>query len=105
MKTTVELPDDLVKAVKYRAVRDGRKFKDVVADLLQEALSRVERLPDVSDQTKNPWKSIDPRSGFPVVHGSPDAPARKMTIEQILALEQQAQEEEDLQRSGLSPRR
>ena len=34
MKTTLDLPDALVKQVKLRAVREGRKLKDAVADLL-----------------------------------------------------------------------
>lgn len=40
MKTTVELPDDLLRAIKIRAVRDNRKLKDAVADLLRRGLAR-----------------------------------------------------------------
>ena len=40
MKTTVDLPDGLVKAVKLRAVHDGRKLKDTVAELLRIGLAR-----------------------------------------------------------------
>ena len=39
MKTTLELPDDLVRAVKIVAVEDGAKLKDVVADLLRRGLA------------------------------------------------------------------
>jgi plasmid stability protein len=39
MKTTVDLPDGLVKAVKLRAVHDGRKLKDTVAELLRTGLA------------------------------------------------------------------
>ena len=38
MKTTLELPDDLVKAVKLLAVHEGKKLKDAVADLLRQGL-------------------------------------------------------------------
>jgi plasmid stability protein len=38
MKTTLDLPDALVKQVKLRALRDGRKLKDAVADLLRKGL-------------------------------------------------------------------
>jgi plasmid stability protein len=41
MKTTVDLPDRLVKAVKLRAVHDGRKLKDTVAELLRIGLARA----------------------------------------------------------------
>jgi plasmid stability protein len=40
MKTTLELPDDLLRAIKIRAVRDNRKLKDAVADLLRRGLER-----------------------------------------------------------------
>ena len=39
MKTTLDLPDALVKQVKLRAVREGRKLKDAVADLLRKGLA------------------------------------------------------------------
>lgn len=40
MKTTLDLPDDLLRDVKMRAVRDKRKLKDAVADLLRQGLAR-----------------------------------------------------------------
>jgi hypothetical protein len=39
VKTTLELPEELMRAVKIRAVNDGRKLKDVVADLIRRGLS------------------------------------------------------------------
>lgn len=39
MKTTLDLPDSLVKQVKLRAIHDGRKLKDAMADLLRKGLS------------------------------------------------------------------
>ncbi len=39
MKTTLELPGDLVREIKLRAVHDGRKLKDTVADLLRRGLA------------------------------------------------------------------
>lgn len=38
MKTTLDLPDDLVRQIKLRAVHDGRKLKDAMADLLRKGL-------------------------------------------------------------------
>jgi len=38
MKTTLELPDDLVKEIKLLAVHEGKKLKDAVADLLRKGL-------------------------------------------------------------------
>lgn len=38
MKTTVDLPDDLVRTVKIRAAQENRRLKDVVAELLLRGL-------------------------------------------------------------------
>lgn len=38
MKTTLELPDELVRRVKMRAVQSDRKLKDLVAELLDAGL-------------------------------------------------------------------
>ena len=38
MKTTLDLPDELVRRVKMRAVQSDRKLKDMVAALLDAGL-------------------------------------------------------------------
>lgn len=38
MKTTLDLPSDLVREIKLRAVHEGGKLKDTVADLLRKGL-------------------------------------------------------------------
>lgn len=43
MRTTVRLPDDLMKAVKRRAVETGRTLTEVIEDALRVALAREER--------------------------------------------------------------
>lgn len=40
MKTTLDLPDDLVRAVKIRAVEENRRLKDVIAELLRHGLAQ-----------------------------------------------------------------
>lgn len=39
MKTTLDLPDELVREIKVRAAREDRKLKDLVAELLREGLA------------------------------------------------------------------
>jgi hypothetical protein len=39
MKTTLDLPEALVKQVKLRALHEGQKLKDAVADLLRKGLA------------------------------------------------------------------
>jgi hypothetical protein len=42
MKTTLDLPDDLIREIKLRAVREDRKLKDLVAELLRSGLAESE---------------------------------------------------------------
>jgi plasmid stability protein len=39
MKTTLDLPDELMRAAKIRAAKEGRRLKDFVADLLRRGLA------------------------------------------------------------------
>jgi plasmid stability protein len=41
MKTTLELPDDLLRRVKLRAVHRGRKLKDEIAQLLEAGMAQA----------------------------------------------------------------
>ena len=43
MKTTLDLPDKLMREVKIRAVHENKKLKDVIAELLQSALATGNR--------------------------------------------------------------
>ena len=98
MKTTLDLPDPLMRRIKIQAASEGRKLKDVMADLLEKGMStpRVEPLPDAE-----PPYQIDPETGMAVsrtieIPGfvSPSAEESQKTIER-------ANEEEDLRRAGL----
>lgn len=52
MKTTIDLPRDLVHAMKLRALHEGRKLKDIAAELLRSALHPVS--PPVPRATTGP---------------------------------------------------
>jgi len=41
MKTTLELPDDLMRRVKLRAVHRRRKLKDEIAQLLEAGMAQA----------------------------------------------------------------
>lgn len=64
MKTTVELPDSLVKQIKLRAIRDGRKLKDAVAELLSRGLAA-----DAGTKRRSAAAAIfdNPKTGLPVI--------------------------------------
>jgi hypothetical protein len=54
-KTTVDLPDALIRAAKIRAVNEGRKLKDVLADLIRAGLEGgPRRAPDPRPQVRLP---------------------------------------------------
>lgn len=97
MKTTFDLPPDLVRAVKLRAVQEGRKLKDVAADLLKRGLASPET--GAMPRPSKPKIEIQ-ANGLPVVRCSEDAPAKRMSAGELLALEQETLHQEDLQRLG-----
>jgi hypothetical protein len=39
MKTTVDLPAELVRAIKIRAIEENRKLKEMIAELLRRGLA------------------------------------------------------------------
>jgi len=39
MKTTLDLPDELMREVKIRAVQEHRKLKDVIADFIRKGMA------------------------------------------------------------------
>ena len=97
MKTTFDLPPDLVRAVKLRAVQEGRKLKDVAADLLKRGLAGPET--PAKPQPAKPKIEIQ-ANGLPVVRCAADAPAMRMNSGELLSLEQETLHQEDLQPFG-----
>ena len=98
MKTTLELPDPLMRQVKIRAASQGRKLKDVVTELIQRGLEFSGR----QKAQTTPVIEQDKKRGLPVLKAIPDAPAAKSIAKQLLELERSALEEDDLRHAGLS---
>jgi plasmid stability protein len=63
MKTTLDLPQQLVQAMKMRAARDGRKLKDVAADALRAGLTAPSQ-PTGSSTAKI---TKDRKTGLPLI--------------------------------------
>lgn len=100
MKTTLDLPDELVRELKLRAVMQGRTLRDLAADFLRQGLGLA---------CAKPAQAIPPESavyigpnGLPVFRCGDNAPAQHMRLEQLLALEQEALTGEDMQRAGIT---
>ena len=88
MKTTIDLPNDLVREIKIRAVNEGRKLKEVVTDLLRFGLEQGAPFSKASAPQKG-------KIAIPFFPTSPDSLATQMNIDALIALEQAAQLEED----------
>ncbi|MCW5942320.1 MAG: hypothetical protein KIS66_08815 [Fimbriimonadaceae bacterium] len=83
MKTTLELPDALMREVKIRSARRGTKLKDEVADLLRRGLNA----PEPDGREEDAEIVTDELTGLPVivcVH--PAAPGRELTPDRIASV-------------------
>ncbi|MGQ0709646.1 MAG: hypothetical protein ACT4NV_07835 [Rhodoferax sp.] len=100
MKTTLDLPDELVREMKLRAVMQGRTLRDLAAEFIRAGLGlaapRAPVLPPSDSMV-----SLGP-NGLPVVRCRVGAPAERMSAEDLMKLEQDSQTDEDAHRAGLS---
>ncbi len=100
MKTTLDLPDELVREMKLRALMQGRTLRDLATEFLRQGLGLpAPRQAKLAAQDAPFDLAAD---GIPIFHGQPDAPAAHMSLEQLLQLEQDALYIEDMQRAGIS---
>ncbi len=83
MKTTVELPDDLIRAIKIRAVSEGRRLKDLIPELLRRGL-----------ESEDAPQEAGRRVQFPLIHtahrASPEEELTPGRVAEIL-LDQEAE--------------
>ena len=74
MKTTLDLPDDLMRAIKVRAAEEDRRLKDLIAELLRKSLDRLPSKPETRRK----------RVKLPLVHCAHRArPDDEMTPERV----------------------
>lgn len=100
MKTTLDLPEDLMREVKLRAVIQRRPLKDLVADMLRQGLG-ITQSPSTSLPTADSLVQIGV-NGLPVIKCDAKARGGRMPVKKLLELEQAALAEEDMTRAGLS---
>lgn len=94
MKTTIDLPADLVKAMKLRALNEGRKLKDVAGEIFQKGLEATSR-----KSAPSPQKAA---MKFPLFGKESDASVPKISITEALQMEQESQTLEDHEQAGVS---
>ena len=98
MKTTLDLPDELIREVKLRAVVQGRTVKDLVAEFLRHGLGLTPPTrPDAPEADS--LVEIGPQ-GLPLIRCRKDAPSTRMSVKKLLNLERAAQVAEDIERAG-----
>ena len=92
MKTTLDLPDELMREVKIRAVKENRKLKDAIADLLRRGLSQ---------KTAEP-PTVRHRVKLPLVQCAHKArPGEEMTPERVARLLLEEEEDSETRRGAL----
>lgn len=95
MKTTIDLPDVLVRQARQRAMHLGRPFKELVAEYIRQGLSEL-----LATHQGSGVLEIGP-DGLPVFRRDPATTGQTPSLEQLLALEQTTLTEEDRRRAGL----
>lgn len=74
MKTTLDLPADLIREMKIRAADEGRKLRDVATEIFRRGLM----------QSSPPDATARHRIKLPLITcGKPVMPAKEMTAEQV----------------------
>jgi plasmid stability protein len=80
MKTTLDLPDEIVRQLKMRAVRDRRKLKDVAAEMLRNGLHS----PRQNGKEKPATVSRDKKTGLPIIRcKTAPATGRELTPQRV----------------------
>ena len=97
MKTTLDLPPDLVKQLKLRAVHEGKKLKEAVADVLRAGLAadgpNARRRASSDPPALNTLPKTLPRLKVRPIErpdgAAPDSPDPQRLVELIKEAEQQ----------------
>ena len=99
MKTTFDLPEELVREMKLRAVMQGRTLRDLAADFICQGLGLAAPRPPQAPPSGS-IVQLTP-DGLPVIRCRADAPALGLSLDNFLALEQKTLTREDMRRAGL----
>jgi hypothetical protein len=83
MKTTIDLPEDLVREMKFRAVREGRKLREVAEEVFRRGLAAPATLGRPGDRR---------RVKLPIVSTLPGAKPFNLSGERLLELEMEAEQ-------------
>ena len=97
MKTTLDLPDHLMRQVKQRALQQGRPIKELVADYIRQGLHG-----SIGSSLQPAARVVEiDASGMPLFRPDPSFSGPPIDLATALGLEQEALMQEDCQRAGL----
>ena len=93
MKMTIDLPEELIKAIKIRAAQEQRTVRELVAAYLTDGLypSDATPTPAATDIEMAPW-------GLPIIRSIPGSPPCTMTGEETIEFINNALTELDYER-------
>ncbi len=99
MRTTIDLPAPLLVEAKVRAAKENRKLKDVISEAVELGLQSM-----TSPEKQKEAKIVCPEDGsLPFIDSLlPDVENGKVSVKDILRIEQETQSEEDLRRAGIT---
>ena len=98
MKTTLDLPDHLVRQAKQRALQEGRTLRELVADYIRLGLQGRTTAPAPAP---SPGVKLN-AAGLPVFRAEPPGNRPGIDLETALQLEQECLMQEDIHRADLS---
>ena len=101
MRTTLDLPDPLMRRVKIKAASEGKKLKEVMAELIEAGLENDQPQATLPEG-ESPWY-IDPKTGYPVIKSLNTPGYKPPTTEEALEITEKALMEGDLERAGVLP--
>jgi hypothetical protein len=98
MKTTLDLPDHLVRQAKQRALQEGRTLRELVAEYIRLGLHGRTAAPAPASSGA---VKLDP-AGLPVFRAEPPGNQPRIDLKTALQLERECLAQEDIRRAGLS---
>lgn len=101
MKTTLDLPEELVREAKLRALMQGRTLRDLVSDMLRQGLGMAPAVAEPASSTPERASRVGKSpTGLPIIPCHGDAAASHMAVPELLQLEQQALTADDARYAG-----
>jgi len=94
------LPEALLVEAKVRAARQGAKLKDVIAEAIEQGFEAMAK--NKTSKLENARVVEPDGGGLAFVECEPSPEIAKMSVDEILRLEQETLMQEDLRSAGIT---